>query len=280
MADISAMFSGPKYGSVMADVSAMSMRPTFELRFAQLQNQIISRLNKEIEAANADTPRIDSFLLLEKSRLERVSSGLNQFQLDTARNYNALIDINTRTSELSGLIATADGGDTAAFDALLAEINDGTDRLIQVDGVSSGILFEDGVRSLKADGAVRTASGTKATSYADFASAAEASAAIIDALSRIGSVQTLNGTKVEIVNDVKDRVDTELTVLTLDIEATRTADAAEKTNAVTRLKEQYGQMLNALSLGFEGNMAMTEYFANHLLAPAEVQKGSVMNLFT
>lgn len=277
---ILSLFQSPTYGSALADVAQASMRPNFEVQFAALQNQVINRVNKEIAAANEDTGKIDAFLLLEKNRTERALAGIEDFGVSVTRNHNTLADIGDQLGDIGGLVDGAAGGDTAAFDKLLAQINSTTDALINVDGVTTGILFEDGIASAKSGGMLRKANGEKATGYADFADANEAKAAIVVAIDRLRSVQTLTDIKIDVANGIQEKVGSKLASLGLQIEAARTASAAEKADTVAKVKEKYAELLQSLSLGFEGNAAMADYFAKHLLSPAEVDRGSVMNLFT
>lgn len=280
MANISAMFMKPQYGSVMADVAAMSQRPTFELQFSMLQDQIVQRLNKEITAANEDTGRIDAFLALEKARLQRTREGIGDFRLTVTRNHNTMADISDKLGDMTDAVADAAAGDPTEFNRLLAEIETMTENLKNPNGAAVGILFEDGVRGLKNDGVVRTDAGVKATSYADFADVTAARSAITSALARLTAAQVQTDTKIDLVIDLDTRIGKNLLSITIDIEAAQTEEANKKTEAISKLKEKYGHMLQALSIGFEANYAMTEYFAKHLLMPADVEKGSVMNLFT
>lgn len=280
MANISAMFMKPQYGSVMADVAAMSQRPTFELQFSMLQEQIVQRLNKEITAANEDTGRIDAFLALEKARLERTREGIADFRLSVTNNHNIMADISDKLGDMTSIVADAEAGDPTAFNSLLAEIETMTGNLRIPNGIAVGILFEDGVRGLKNDGVLRTDAGVKATSYADFANATAARSAITTALTRLTEVQVQTDTKIDMVVDLDTRIGKSLLSLSIEVEAAQTEEANKKAEAVSKLKEKYTHMLQALSIGFEANYAMTDYFAKHLLMPADVEKGSVMNLFT
>lgn len=299
---IGALFSGSHYGSPLADVAQASMRPTFELQFSLLQNQVISRLNKEIEKANESTEKIDAFLVLEKARLERMSEGMNKFRVDVSRNHNLLADVNDAVEDLQKALTSAKAGDSTAFDTLLTQINSMSERLVTVDGTTTGIIYDDGVPAIKKQGLVRYTDGDgatqKATSYADFAvtvtdpdpdvaaaKSAEATAdaaasAVSMAISRLLNAQTQTDLKIDTVISMDNKVGKKITEATLDIEAAKTASQAEKADAVAKLKDKYSQMLNALSIGFEGAAAQSEYFAKHLLAVQEVDRGSVMNLFT
>lgn len=285
MSGIGSLFSGSHYGSPIADVAQASMRPTFELQFSLLQNQVIDRLNKEIEATNGSGEKVDAFLLLEKARLDRVSEGMDKFRIDASRNHNLMADISDLMLEGGdAALSSAASGDSTDFDALLAKINTMADRLISLDGSTTGIMFEDGVRSIKNNGLVRYTDGSgasqKATSYADFATAADATTALSDAVDRLIGAQTLTDLKIETVVDMQGKVGERIIAASLDIQVAQSSGQAEKAKAVAGLRDKYAQMLNALSIGFEGAAAQSEYFAKHLLAPTEVDRGSVMNLFT
>lgn len=288
MSGITGMFSAPHYGSGMADVAQMSMRPTFELQFSLLQDQVIKRLNTEIEQSNQSTKKVDAFLVLEKARLQRLTEGMDKFHVDAGRNHNTLADMNDLFTELQGhLTAMADdSADSSAFDAVLAKLNGAADYLINVDGTTTGIIFEDGTRGIRDNGALRFDNGDgsgrshKATSFADFGTKAKASAAISEAVSRLYAAQIQTDLKIETIVGLDEKAGMQIAEVTLEIEAAKTAAQGEKAAAIAKLKDKYAQMLNAMSIAFEGSAAQSDYFAKHLLAQSEVQPGSVMNLFT
>lgn len=277
MTGILDMFSGGNIGQSLAGLAKASARPNFELRFSQLQNTIINRVNKKIEEINADnTGAVDATKVLEKARMQRASDILNAYQGELTNQYNGVADI------YNNLLNLDPSGDTAQFDALLAKINETAGLLPNVDGTGAGVYTLDGVDQLRDVGVLqvtRNGEQVRVTSYADFVDAAEAEAAVSDALGRAAASVNIINTTIDSVNGLRESVDKRLTAVTLDIEATKTEVSASKAAKIKELEQQYAQMLNALSLSFEGSQSVTERL-QALFNETEYQKGSVMNLFT
>jgi hypothetical protein len=259
-------------------------RPAFELQFSQLQNTVINRINQEIEKVNKDNSgsNVDAFLVLEKTRLGRMSDALSSAQMMVGRAFNGAKENYNDLSELDGLVDTA-ASDPTAFNTLLAKINQTTSLIQAVDGTAVDVLVPDGVPEMKRDGALRvTRNGesVKVTSFADFADASEAHAAITQGLSRMASVVNVLNIKADVVASRKMETDKSLSSVSLQIEAIKTEASAERATKIKELQDKYSQMLNALSVMFEGQQAINDGMSKNLFSGPDVQKGSVMNMFT
>ena len=64
----------------------------------------------------------------------------------------------------------------------------------------------------------------------------------------------------------------------LQIEAARIAEQADKANEVAKIREEYGQLLNALSLAFESSQVFADQLGQKLFDPNAVPAGSVVNI--
>lgn len=257
----------------LADVANRAARPNFELAFNQLQNTIIDRLNQEIEKAQAEIKetRVDPFLQLEYKRLARLMPYVDRYQADNNDNRFRGARALDLIDELS---AASTAGDQATFDAKLAEVNALAQGFTRVDGSAIGIVAPDG---LYYDVATN---GLAIDDYASYADDAARQTAILAAYNRIQ-----NGLNVAEVNattayDFRDRVQSKLTSLQLQVEATRAAAEAEKTQELEKLRDKYADFLKAFSIAFEVNQTRSETLARNLLGPTQVDQGSIVSILT
>ncbi len=270
------LFSGANIGQTLAGLAQTAARPGFELRFSQLQNTVINRINQKIEEINNDsTGVISPQMVLEKARMQRTSDILNGYQNELTNQYNGVADIYNKLMDL-------DEEDPAAFDKLLGQINQTASLLQNVDGTPANVFSLDGVADLRDNGVLRvTRDGAQVAvqKFSDFADVNEAKAAISDALSRVSASVNIINTTVDSVDGLRNSVDKRLTAVTLEIEAAKTTASAEKAAKIKEMEQEYARMLNALSLSFEGSQQVTQRIQS-LFSEQEIQKGSVMNLFT
>lgn len=270
------LFSGANIGQTLAGLAQTAARPGFELRFAQLQNTVINRINQKIEEINNDnTGVISPQMVLEKARMQRTSDILNGYQNELTNQYNGVADIYNKLMDL-------DEGDPEAFDRVLGQINQTASLLQNVDGTPANVFSLDGVADLRDNGVLRvTRDGAQVAvqKFSDFADVNEAKAAISDALSRVAASVNIINTTVDSVDGLRNSVDKRLTAVTLEIEAAKTTASAEKAAKIKEMEQEYARMLNALSLSFEGSQQVTQRIQS-LFSEQEIQKGSVMNLFT
>ncbi|MEW5728677.1 MAG: hypothetical protein AB1918_12700 [Pseudomonadota bacterium] len=267
----------------MALTASMAGRPAFELQFANLQNTLIDRLNKQItELNNSGGNRVDAFLLLERSRLTYLEAALGNFRGEVARAYNSLDSVSGDLDDLQGLLGAA-ATDPSDFDALLRKLNQTIDLTKVIDGTVIGVLTPDGVADLKENGVVRVqrdGEWVKVTSYADFADAAEASAAVNDAITRVAQSFSVMEVKADLAASAHDTAAKDLTAIKMQIEAVKAEDSADKAQEIQELQDQYAVLLKSLSIAFEGSQSMAEQMAKQMFLPPDMEKGSVINMFT
>lgn len=277
------LFGGAQLGRGLAEAAQMAARPNFELQFAMLQNSLIDRINKKIDEVNQDkTDNVDAFLVLEKVRLTRTSDALTAYKGEVLRAYASVQDINTKLMDLDGLVDGA-ASDPEAFDLLLGQINQIAELTKPVNGIPVGVMTDDGVAKMRRDGVVqvtRDGSPVEVTSYADFTDAAEARTAISEALTRILSSVSILATTADAAASQLSDTNLRLSAVRVDIEAQKTVTAAEKQQKVKDLEEQYALLLNTLSVMFEGQQSIADQLGRSLFNPPELEKGSVINMFT
>ena len=278
------MLGGSNFAQALVRTSDLAGKPQFELQFNILQNTIIDRLNEKIEDAIAEDDlqngKIDIFLLESAKKLTTVQQGIEQFTFENAHNIRAMVPI---LEHLENLGSKLSANDTDGFNKELARLNNTTGKLKITNGVTVGIFSDDGIQKLRNAGVLRyDDSGTakRATSLSDFADNAAASAAIDAAKNEIANVSTSLVYKQEGAEVVKQGTANSLNSTLLQIEAARVADQGKKAEEITKLREEYGHLLNALSLAFESSQVLTNKLGSALFEAPRLDTGSVLNLFT
>ena len=282
MVNISSLFSGKSFANGFANTSLMANKPNFELQFNMLQNTIIDRLNEKIEAVKADDKlvnTIDPFLVSEQKKLLRFESDLRGFIFQNGRNINATGELVRQLNKMDSALSS---NDTDAFNTALERVNSTVSKMTVTNGTTVGIVIDDGINAIRRDGLVKfDDSGTpkKATSFSDFADTSEAQTAVANALTKAATIGDVTLLKAEGAEVLRQRTSKNLTSTILQIEAVQVADLAEKTAEITKLREEYSQLLNAVSLAFDSSQVLSEQLSSALFDPNAVPSGSVVNLF-
>ena len=278
MVGIPDLFSDKSFASAFGGLANQAARPNFELQFNILQNAVIDRINKEIEKANeaSSENRVDAFLLLSQRKLETFRENLDRFRFFNSRNAWTIPDLKTKLGELQ---AASTAGNAAAFDAILTQVNDAVGNMQVPDGSTVGIFIGDGIGAIRRDGLLNVG-GTKITAYSQFTGDAEAQATITAALTRLDNSYNSVIIKADSAEKIRVMTEKQLTSVTFQIEAARTAAAADKAVELAKLRESYGRLLNALSLAFEVNQGAAEQLGKGLFDAEDIEPGSVLNLFT
>ena len=276
------IFTGHSFARGFANSATISGRPRFELAFNILQNTIIDRLNNKVKEATADdglVNNIDPFLVSSQKRLQRFKGDLDRFIFDNSRNVNATGGLAQRLDRLQTAL---DNDNTDAFNAVLGEINQVVGNTHISNGIPIGIYIDDGVTKLRREGFLSTSDddGTKvaATARSDFADDAAAQAAIDSAELNIANIASVLLLKAEAAENIRTNTESNLKSTILQIEATRIADQTEKANELAKIREEYSQLLNSLSLAFESSQAVADQLGQNLFDPNSVPPGSAVNI--
>ena len=94
-------------------------------------------------------------------------------------------------------------------------------------------------------------------------------------IANIASVLLL---KAEGAENIRENTDKNLKSTILQIEATLIADQADKANEIAKIRDEYGQLLNALSLAFETSQTFADQLGQRLFDPNAVPAGSAVNI--
>ncbi len=281
MVGIPDIFSGRSLASGLSSLSTVASRPNFELQFSNLQNTIIDRLNKEIEAVNESSREsVDAFLLQSQKKLQKFQSNLDSFTFANSRNAWALGELVDRLDALESARAASD---TANFNIELNKINAIVGNLGVPNGAVVGIFVDDGITAIRRDGLInvtRAGAKVRVTDYSQFTNDAEAQTAIATARTTITTSLNAVLSRAEAAEKLRQVTDKNVTATSLQIEATKTAKDAELAVELSKLREKYGQLLTALSLAFESNQSMAEQLGRGLFDANRIDPGSVLNIFS
>ncbi len=273
--------SGVSFAQSFASVQLAAARPSFELQFNNLQNAVIDRLNDKINEATADdglVNKIDSFLLSQEKKLRRFQGDLELFTFNNGRNINAVGEL---ARQLDDLATALDGGDTTTFNNILKTIDNVIGNTVVTNGTSIGIYISDGIQEIRRDGLLTYDDGgtaTKATSLSDFADTAEAESAITSAIAKISQISDILLLKAEGAEVLRQKTGSNLSSAILQIQAAQTAEEAEKAAEIAKIREEYAQLLNMISLAFESSQVFSEQLSARLFSPDSVPPGSAVNI--
>ena len=276
------IISGVPFAKAIASIATQSQRPNFELEFNNLQNALIDRLNKKIDEANEDLElenNIDVFLRNKEKELVRFHNSLQDFTFDNSRNINAVGEL---ASQLDNLSTALDAGDTETFDQILAKINQIVGNTKVTNGYTVGIYISDGIHEIRRDGLLQFDNeGTpeKASKYSDFANDSEINVSITSALAKLSTSAEILLLKGEAVEGLRKRTSTNLNSTILQIQAAQTANKAAKAEEIAKMRDEYSQLLNVISLAFETSNTLANELSSTLFSPNKVPPGSTVNLF-
>lgn len=250
----------------------MAARPTFELQFNILQNQLLNQLADKIEGLNdtSTVNKFDAFLGIEKKRLGRLLPLAKTYSNKTLMNYKT---INGTLANLYKLSTLASGTDDAAFNSLLATITKDVDNLQNPRGFAIGFVMKDGLEYLRAD-------GIGVSSYASYADTASREAAVSSALTALSSAFDILTINIDIARKFTGEVEAKLVGVNLQIEATLVADQAAKIDEIQKLRAAHAIFLKSLSLAFEVAQERAMLFTQRLLEPPSLNTGTILDMMT
>jgi len=275
------IFSSGNFAAGLSSIGTASARPTFELQFNQLQNTIIDQLNSKIEKASSDSGlnnNVDAFLIGTEKKLSKFQNNLIDFNFDNNRNINAVGEMARQLDVMDAALAA---GKTSDFNTALERVNGTIAKTTVTNGTTVGIFISDGIESVRRRGLVSVTNGatvTKATKYADFADLTSAQNAVAAGRAEIGKIAQVLLLKAESAEKLRTNTETKLNATILQIQAAQIAAQADKATEIAKIRENYSQLLNAISLSFEVSSGMADRLAAGLFSPNSVPAGSAVNI--
>jgi len=262
-------------GARFAKIGALAARPAFELQFAQMQDSLLGRLDKEIAAIQGEDGNTSATALLDTqlSSLKRAQPDLESFRDRTKQNR---LHIDEIISDITTLLTLSTPGTVSEFDTQLAALQK------SIDGLNTPVYerfgADDGLRKTKADatsqiaainhnnfatqGDIDTVNATLSSLFTDFS----ASKSIVD-LNEDSSVKLADANSARIL-DIETQV-----------EATQIERQQARIDKVDAKREQFTNLLTIISVAFEGSTQIGTFLRENTLEPRKPPPGSVLTLF-
>lgn len=275
----------------LATIGQVSTRPDFELRFSQLQNTVIRRVNKEIEKINAGSPkntRALERLQKEHDKLVKELPALRTFLFGNEANRNRLTDLSPIVTEATDAFS-ADDNDTnltaAEADTINALKGDIVNRLeglyvIKHPGVTDAKVIER-LHGLVADLEGLTAvAGT--VDAAGSGSPSNGNRALLDALAvaqnRVDVGVEITDNTAGLTNGLILKFQKKILELEKKFTVMSEAEAKRQAAEIDDLKAQNANLLRAISITFEASSSLGDFLSQNL-GTKRPPPGSVLNLF-
>ncbi|NKB48449.1 MAG: hypothetical protein GKS02_03680 [Alphaproteobacteria bacterium] len=264
------------FGQAMVQTSIAAARPAFELQFFLTQDALLEKLNTEIDEINGavNTKTATALLQVQISRLNNDLETINDYKSRTDAKAERITDTLDFLAELETLAAP---GTVAEFDAKLAD----TITLLQKTNAPTYERYgvQDRLRKAKNDGLAQL----EALVHNNFATQTD----IDNAVAVINDIETdylasqsiVNSNTTIAFNLQQNSIETvgELSRQVSNIKI----DALDKaTDEVKEKQDRFAQILTAISLSFEASQNITNFVAENVAFPQEIEPGSVLNLFS
>lgn len=271
---------GVNLGSALAAGAAASARTSFELRFNQIQNTVIRRLNDEIANANRIPRTLErrvEGLQEENEDLAKAMPVLDQYRVGVQ---NIMSNVEKFRTQIATLIETL-GSDNAvtqeevdSFNQTKSALRETLNNLpiFKYEGIQDGNVIERLKQEVAGLDAMNPVVGTLEENQ-------DIAFGLLDLDDKAGTAQQVMLTTLTTVVNLEQDMQAELALNQAEIEEVNTVEQAKKVQKVEDLKERYGQLLQALSLSFEASQDFVSTL-NSYLSPRVPPKGSVLNLFS
>lgn len=125
-----------------------------------------------------------------------------------------------------------------------------------------------------------TASGSGAGSAVQAVHRSTTSNQVIAAMDRVSALNTALLNRQEDAVAMYDNYKSQQGSITLQIQSAEVAAKAEKIAEIKKLKEQYGYILQAISLSFEVQVSQNEALAKQMSSQGRPEPGTIMDLFS
>ena len=269
-------FGTISFAEQFAKTAQLRAGPAFELAFAQTQNAVLSRLDKEIEKLqnqDLDTTSATIFLELQLARLDRDVVEIRAYENRTRAND---INIGTIQDQIDTLKTFTSSATVTEFDAA-------KQTLIELLEKMDTPLFErfgapDRLRREKSDALAEL----EALVHNNFATQADIDAVtatldgIYSGLSVSKGITTINR---DMAFRLLSDTETKISEIGTKIETIELTAASDQLELIKEERQKFTNILIAISLAFEASKNITNFVLQAVL-PQKIPPGSVLNLFS
>lgn len=259
----------------------------FELRFNQLQNTVIGRLNKEIQKVNEAGGSKAELLSMQREGKALAANlpVVEKFILDSQTNSNRLATVYDKLASMVSLFSddnAISAADVTSFNTLRQETVDELNKMWQLSYV--GFTDGDIIRRLKneitafqaltpVEGVVDPAGTTPATN---------ANRDVLTALETLqdktSTAQTVTTNSIYTMVDVRENIMSKMSTIEADVTELNSSVQLQKLAEVEALKKKYGAILESISISYDASSGLAGSLNQQLARPIP-EKGSVLNLF-
>lgn len=259
----------------------------FELRFNQLQNTVIGRLNKEIQKVNEAGGSKAELLSMQREGKALAANlpVVEKFILDSQTNSNRLATVYDKLASMVSLFSddnAISAADVTSFNTLRQETVDELNKMWQLSYV--GFTDGDIIRRLKneitafqaltpVEGVVDPAGTTPATN---------ANRDVLTALETLqdktSTAQTVTANSIYTMVDVRENIMSKMSTIEADVTELNSSVQLQKLAEVEALKKKYGAILESISISYDASSGLAGSLNQQLARPIP-EKGSVLNLF-
>lgn len=268
--------------ATLARIGLFATQPNFELQFAQLQNTIIRRVNKEIARINeSGASRRQTVAKLQRDGL-KLADLLPVVAIYRDGNSNNLGQIQQLIAD-AGTLFDALGPDDAVsqaeVDAFNAQRDDIVERLNNLYFfVLPDIVDGNTIQTLKLEidnlNALSPIVGSLSGDQANI----DATAAVSKLQFHLSTALTTTQNTVSLALDLEQNIQAKQAEILADFLDLTTVDAARKATEIENIKGNFANLLIAISLSFETNSTFA-FQLNKFLSPFKPEPGSILNLF-
>lgn len=264
----------------LANGAAASARTAFELRYNQLQNTVIRRLNDEIEKANQVPRTIERKLenfTKENEELSNSISVLDQYRvgvqniMSNVEKFREQIDVLWQMLGPDGVVSQEE---VDAFNLKKTEVLETLNNIpiFKHEGVVDGNVIE----RLKAQKDLIQSMNPVVGSMDDNE---DITFGMLEVQGHVSSAQSVMTTTLGTVLDLEQNMQAEIAYNQAEITEVNTVEQQKKLKRVEELKARYAQFLQGFSTQFEVNQGLITTL-NSRLSPQVPPKGSVLNMFS
>lgn len=270
-------------GATLAGIAADASKPDFELRFNQLQNTIIRRVNDEIKRIN-ETGGVNRQRVEELSREGlKLADALPVFTAFRQGNSNNLGQIQ-QLIEDAAVLAAALGPDddviqaevdafNAQRDAIVADLNN-LFIFIHPD-IVDGQVIQNLKKEIDTLNALDPVVGSKSGEPNNVT----ATTTVTDFQNTLNVALSVTQNTIFLTLDLEQNIQKKQAEILAEFTELTTVEAARQAQEIENIKADFANLLTAISLSFEANASFASEL-NKFLTPFKPAPGSVLNLFT
>lgn len=275
----------------LVTIGRITQQPNFELRFNQIQNTVIKRINKEIDRIDQkhDNLRVVERLQKKFNSLVRSIEVAEQYRFMVQSNHDKFVELTVVAGNAIAKFSEEDNdtiltsGELAGVKALKTDIINRINslRVFKHPDIVDGRPVEN-VRDLVDD----LQGQEPVAGIVDLADSLFKTNDNRELLDSLGTLKTNSevGTEVTqntiwLTTDMILNFQAKAFEIEADITDITVVDAQKRLSEIEAVKAKHGDMLRAISISFSTAQAFTQYIADGIAQP-RVPKGSILNLFT